>query len=52
VDEIAPVPTRAFPTPAKRPLNSRLNTHKLQQAFGLTLPHWQRGVDRLLAEIL
>ena len=52
VDEIARVPTSAFPTPAKRPLNSRLNTHKLQQTFGLTLPHWQRGVDRLLAEIL
>ena len=52
VGEIVPVPTRAFPTPAKRPLNSRLSTHKLQQAVGLTLPHWQRGVDRLLAEIL
>ena len=52
VGEIAPVPTSAFPTPATRPLNSRLNTHKLQQAFGLTLPHWQHGVDRLLAEIL
>jgi dTDP-4-dehydrorhamnose reductase len=52
VGEIAPVPTSAFPTPAKRPLNSRLDTRKLQQAFGLTLPHWQQGVDRLLAEIL
>ena len=52
VSEIAPVPTSAFPTPATRPLNSRLNTQQLQQAFGLTLPHWQRGVDRLLAEIL
>jgi len=52
VGEIAPVPTTAFPTPAKRPLNSRLDTRKLQQAFGLTLPHWQQGVDRLLAEIL
>ncbi len=52
VGEIAPVPTSAFPTPAQRPLNSRLNTQKLQQAFGLTLPHWQCGVDRLLAEIL
>ena len=52
VAEIARVPTSAFPTPARRPLNSRLNTEKLQQAFGLTLPHWQRGVDRLLAEIL
>ncbi len=52
VGEIAPVPTSAFPTPARRPLNSRLDTHQLQQAFGLHLPHWQQGVDRLLAEIL
>jgi dTDP-4-dehydrorhamnose reductase len=52
VGEIAPVPTSAFPTPARRPLNSRLNTQKLQQTFGLTLPHWQTGVDRLLTEIL
>ena len=52
VGEIAPVPTSAFPTPARRPLNSRLNTQKLQQTFGLNLPHWQMGVDRLLTEIL
>ena len=52
VQDIAPVPTSAFPTPAQRPHNSRLDTRKLQQAFGLVLPPWQRGVDRLLAEIL
>jgi dTDP-4-dehydrorhamnose reductase len=52
VTEIAPVPTNAFPTPAMRPLNSRLCTAKLQQAFGLVLPPWQQGVDRTLAEIL
>ena len=52
VNEIAPVPTSAFPTPAQRPLNSRLNTAKLQQAFGVVLPPWQQGVDRLLSEIL
>ncbi len=52
VTEIAPVPTSAFPTPARRPLNSRLDTRRLQQAFGLTLPTWQQGVDRLLAEML
>ncbi|MFM1818083.1 MAG: dTDP-4-dehydrorhamnose reductase, partial [Pseudomonadota bacterium] len=52
VGEIAPVPTSAFPTPAKRPLNSRLNTQKLQQVFDLHLPHWQQGVDRMLVEIL
>jgi dTDP-4-dehydrorhamnose reductase len=52
VSDIAPVPTSAFPTPAQRPLNSRLSTHKLQQAFGLVLPQWQQGVNRMLAEIL
>jgi dTDP-4-dehydrorhamnose reductase len=50
--ELAPVPMSAFPTPATRPLNSRLCTNKLQQAFGLVLPPWQQGVDRMLAEIL
>jgi dTDP-4-dehydrorhamnose reductase len=50
--EVAPVPTSAFPTPATRPLNSRLCTAKLKQAFGLVLPPWQQGVDRMLAEIL
>ena len=50
--EIAPVPTSAFPTPAVRPHNSRLNTSKLQTTFGLTLPHWQVGVERMLTEIL
>jgi dTDP-4-dehydrorhamnose reductase len=49
VADIAPVPTSAFPTPAARPLNSRLCTEKLQQAFGLVLPPWQQGVDRMLA---
>ncbi len=50
--EVAPVPTSAFPTPARRPLNSRLNTARLRGAFGLNLPHWQHGVRRMLAEIL
>ncbi len=52
VTEIAPVPTSAFPTLARRPLNSRLSTQKLQQAFGLVLPPWQQGVNRMLTEIL
>lgn len=50
--EVAPVPTSAFPMPARRPHNSRLNTGKLQATFGLSLPAWQQGVDRMLAEIL
>lgn len=50
--EVVPVPTSAFPTPAVRPHNSRLDTHKLQATFGLQLPHWQQGVARMLTEIL
>jgi dTDP-4-dehydrorhamnose reductase len=50
--EVAPVPTSAFPTPATRPHNSRLDTSRLQATFGLRLPAWQYGVDRMLAEIL
>ena len=51
-EAIEPVPTTAFPTPAMRPLNSRLDTRKLRDAFGLSLPHWQQGVERMLTEIL
>ncbi|SFN07329.1 dTDP-4-dehydrorhamnose reductase [Variovorax sp. OV329] len=46
------VPTSAFPTLARRPHNSRLSTEKLRQTFGLTLPHWQTGVARMLSETL
>ena len=49
---IAPVTTEAFVTAARRPRNSRLYTAKLEAAFSLTLPPWQQGVDRVLAEIL
>ena len=51
-DAIQAVPTSAFPTPAKRPHNSRLNTEKLQNTFDLHLPHWQAGVERMLIEVL
>jgi dTDP-4-dehydrorhamnose reductase len=49
---IVAVPTSAYPTPARRPLNSRLDTRRLLAAFGLTLPPWQAGVERMLAEVL
>jgi len=44
--------TQAYPTPARRPNNSRLDTRKLQKAFALSLPDWKVGVTRMLAEIL
>ena len=50
--DIQAVASSAFQTAATRPLNSRLNTARLQHTFGLRLPPWQQGVDRMLAEIL
>ena len=50
--EVASITTADYPTPARRPLNSRLDTRKLQSTFGLTLPTWQHGVNRMLTEIL
>ena len=49
-EAIVPVPSSAYLLPARRPLNSRLDTRRLQQTFGLTMPPWQAGVLRMLAE--
>ena len=49
---IEPVPTSAFPTPARRPHNSRMDTANLQRTFDLHLPEWQTGVERMLSELL
>jgi dTDP-4-dehydrorhamnose reductase len=46
------VDSAAFATAARRPLNSRLDTRKLREGFGLHLPHWQAGVERMLQEHL
>ncbi len=51
-EAIEAVPSSAYPVPAPRPHNSRLDTRKLQAAFDLVLPDWQTGVDRMLLEIL
>ncbi len=51
-DDIRPIPATEYPLPAARPYNSRLDTQKFRNAFGLTLPDWQQGVERMLNEIL
>lgn len=48
---VTPLGTDAYPTPARRPANSRLDTSKLESAFGLKLPQWQQGVARMLTEL-
>lgn len=49
---IKAIKTSEYPTPAKRPLNSRLNVQKLESTFNLVMPNWQQGVKRAIAEKL
>lgn len=51
-DAVKPVSSSAFPTPAKRPHNSRMDTAKLRRTFDLNLPSWETGVERMLSEVL
>lgn len=52
VETINPIVTTEYPTPARRPLNSRLDTKKLRDSFSLHFPDWEVGVTRMLMEIL
>ncbi|MBE02454.1 dTDP-4-dehydrorhamnose reductase [uncultured Marinobacter sp.] len=51
-DRVHPIPTRDYPTPATRPLNSRLNVARLEQALKVRLPDWQSQLALTLAEYL
>lgn len=51
-EDVEPVPSSAYPTPAQRPLNSRLDTNRLRETVGLHLPTWQQGVARMLSVAL
>ncbi|MBP1495884.1 dTDP-4-dehydrorhamnose reductase [Acinetobacter nosocomialis] len=52
IQKVNAIETTAYPTPAKRPLNSRLNTNKLQANFKIHLPNWKLGVAQVLEEII
>ena len=52
VETVAPLATEQYPTPAKRPLNSRLDTTRFRTTFDLRLPPWQEGVRHVLRQIL
>jgi dTDP-4-dehydrorhamnose reductase len=51
VPEIAPIATADWPTPAKRPANSRLDCTRLQSVFGVQLPHWRDSLARTVDTI-
>ncbi len=51
-EQVTSITTAEYPVPAKRPMNSRLDLEKIQTIFGVSLPHWQVGVGRVLSEIM
>lgn len=51
VPKLTAITTAEYPTPARRPAYSRLDTSALERDFGLVLPAWQAGVSRVLAEL-
>ena len=51
IQQVNPIPTAAYPTPAKRPHNSRLNNQKIQHAFQIYLPDWKVHVQRTVVEV-
>ena len=52
VQSVNPIPSADYPVPAERPKNSRLDCRLLESTFGLQLPQWQQGVERMLQEIM
>jgi dTDP-4-dehydrorhamnose reductase len=51
-ERVRPVSGSAYPTPAKRPANSVLDTGKLRTTFGIALPGWEEGVRRVLPSLI
>ncbi len=51
-EAVRAIPTSEYPLPAPRPANSRLDTRRLRQTFGLVLPSWQAGLDHVLDQTL
>ena len=49
--QLGAISTKAFPLPAPRPRNSRLDLRKIEHAFQLTMPSWEQGVQRMLDEV-
>jgi dTDP-4-dehydrorhamnose reductase len=49
---VTPIATADWPTPAKRPADSRLDCAKLSKVFGVTLPHWRHSLPGIVRDLL
>lgn len=52
IARLTPIATSEYPTPAKRPANSRLNCSRLREVFGFTMPSWQESTAAVVSEVL
>ncbi len=52
IPKLVPIPSASYPTPARRPVNSRLDCTRFQARFGLSLPHWEASVDETVSLLL
>lgn len=51
IKTVNPIPTSKYPTPAKRPLNSRLNCSKAESVLNITMPDWQESLEKTIENI-
>jgi dTDP-4-dehydrorhamnose reductase len=52
IARLVPIPSSEYPTPAKRPANSRLNCSRLRETFGFSMPAWQDATAAVMSEVL
>jgi len=50
--KVHPIPASDYPTPARRPANSRLNCESLKQSFAITMPEWELGVEACVRQLV
>ncbi|OUI89289.1 dTDP-4-dehydrorhamnose reductase [Acetobacter sp. DmW_043] len=49
--EVTAIRTEDWPTPAKRPADSRMDNSKLEQVFGIKMPHWEKSIKQIVKKI-
>ncbi len=50
--KVFPITTAEYPTPARRPLNSRLSTERLERVYGVVMPQWQDAIDKIVDQLM
>jgi dTDP-4-dehydrorhamnose reductase len=48
IPKLIPIKTSEYPRPAQRPANSRLSCKRLEETFGVRMPHWEEAMSLVL----